>query len=346
MAVKTYLENQGCYPLTNLPITENLILELTHNELECPFCNVSGNQVCTWGSYKTESGEMRRYQCYNCKKTFNASKLPFIYERMSKVAFKLAKLVIKDGVSIKSVANDLNVPVSTLHRIIAEIEKQLAENFEFIKSLDSALKNKIRQEKEEFRVLYYDEGFHRILGGNYYLVFAVNKKEKVVQVDLTAKRDGETVQACLEQAITKMGGIDVIVSDGAPAILNGAKNIRSPVILVQQIHLKLGKRVRIYKLEPIAGRKALRMVTLEIHSDGLKPLVESVIRVQEKIVYPKKSQNLLYHQATQNIKKKIEEVTNRKKFNSYTSRDSNEKGIKKKDPFKDINWIWTPDTNF
>jgi transposase-like protein len=182
--MSTHLEPIGQYPLTNIPITENLLIELTHEDLSCPICNLKYPNVSTWGSYKTETGEIRRYHCYKCNKSFNASKLPKLYERMGKIAYSLSLLVIHNNNSILNISKTLDVPESTLRHGIDEIEIQLATNFEFIKSLDLASKEQTGNESGNYRVAYYDEGFHNLLGGQYYLLFGVNEQGVPLQAEL------------------------------------------------------------------------------------------------------------------------------------------------------------------
>lgn len=342
----TYLERSNCYPLTNLPITENLVIELTHEDLTCPYCGATGSDVSTWGSYLTEAGEIRRYNCYLCTKTWNPAKIPYIYERMSKVLFSIAKMVIKNRVSVNKLAKDLGVPKSTLNAIISEIEAQLASNFEHIKAVDLALSPKLEPFREVPKAIFYDEGFHRLLGGQYYLVFAINAEGEVIQADLTPSRDNETVYACLEQAVNKMGGVDFIVSDGAPAVLNSVKNLKRSVILVQQIHSNKGKRARIIKIDPILGKKSLRQLTVELNTESLKFGREAIIRTNERIVYPRKAEKKLAHQTDPSIKKNEEINTQRPDEYSNTGRSNKKVKAKEEDPFDTVNWICTPDTNF
>ncbi|OLS16718.1 MAG: hypothetical protein HeimC3_52280, partial [Candidatus Heimdallarchaeota archaeon LC_3] len=68
MTVTTYLEKQNQNPITKIPLTENLVLQLSHEDLNCPFCDIIPVAVTTWGSYWTRAGEIRRYYCYHCKK--------------------------------------------------------------------------------------------------------------------------------------------------------------------------------------------------------------------------------------------------------------------------------------
>jgi transposase-like protein len=290
--------------LTNVPIMENLLLELTHNELTCPYCELKYPHVTTWGSYKTDTGEVRRYYCYECKKSFNASKLPKIYERMGKIAFSLAMLVIQNNNSISNVAKTLNVPESTLRHVIDEIENQLTINFEFIKSLDQALKEQIKEEKDTYRIIYYDEGFHNLLGGQFYLLFAVNEAGIPVQAELTSSRNRDEIKATLEQAITKMGGVDMIVTDGSPTILAAVRGMYRSLVLVQQIHSDKGKRARIIKLDPVLRTKLMRELTIELHTESLKFDKESEITVNIKEVYPSQLKGKLAYQKPDKTKKK------------------------------------------
>ena len=346
MTVTTYLEKQNQNPITKIPLTENLVLQLSHEDLNCPFCDIIPVAVTTWGSYWTRAGEIRRYYCYHCKKAFNPAKVPYVYERMSKVIFELGKAVIKNNTSISKLAKDFRIPKSTLQAAIAEIESMLEENFEFIKALDEALVDKKHRVKGDLRIIYYDEGFHKLLGQLYYLIFAVNEYGEPIQVDIQSTRDMRVIRDCLEQTISKMGAVDMIVSDGSPAILRAVRSLRKSIILVQQIHSSKGKRVKIIKIDPILGSKKMRELTIELHGESLKFDRESVIRAQTKFVYPAKSDQVLYHQKSSELKKNQASEQNSSKSNINSSRSSTNKENQKKNPIEDVNWIWTPDTNF
>lgn len=345
MAVKTYLETKHQLPITNTPLIENLILEMTHEYLSCPECSKFYPTFTTWGFYKKIGGLVRRYYCYDCKKACNPSKIPWVYDRMGKIALEIGKLVIKNNLSIRKVSMALDIPESTLQTAIVEIEQILSDNYEFIKTLDSALKEKISTNKKNFRVLYYDEGFHRLLGNNYYLVFAVNELGEPIQVNLVPSRDTETIRECLEQAIIKMGGVDLIVSDGAPAILSAIRSLKMSLVLIQQIHSDSGKRARIIKIDPILGTKRLRELTVELHTESLKSDKESIIRVKTKEVYPPKSKKKLQYQLSNFISKEEKKKLNSQEEHINTPRSNAKKKIKEKKEIQDVNWIWTPFTN-
>lgn len=305
MSMPTHLESIGQYPLTNVPIMENLLIELTHEDLSCPICGLKYPNIATWGSYKTDTGEIRRYHCYNCNKSFNASKLPKLYEKMGKIAYSLGMLVINNNNSILNISKTLGVPESTLRRVIDEIERQLANNFEFVKSLDLALKEQTGNETGIYRIAYYDEGFHNLLGGQYYLLFGVNEQGIPMHAELTSSRDREEIKATLDQVITKMGGIDILVTDGSPTILAAVRGMYKSIILVQQIHSDKGKRARIIKLDPILGTKKMRELTIEMHTESLKFNRESEITVSVKEVYPSQLKGKLAYQKPDKTKKKL-----------------------------------------
>lgn len=90
------------------------------------------------------------------------------------------------------------------------------------------------------------------------------------------------------QVMTQLGGIDVIIGDGARSILSAAKALRQEVIVVQQIYQGKGKRARITKLELISNRKALWATTIELHTGALLSNIESEITTIRKKVYPSK----------------------------------------------------------
>lgn len=345
MSTLSYLTTNGQYPLTNIPIIENLLLELTHDDLSCPYCQRKSPDVATWGSYPTKLGEIRRYYCYICKKSFNPSKIPKIYDKMGKIAFELGKLIIKNNVSVNSLAEDLQVPESTLRMVITEIESQLDENFEFIKSLDSVLKPKKTENNKSLRILYYDEGFHRLLGTQYYLIFAVDENGLPIQAELTSSRNREDIRDNLDQAITKLGGIDVIVADGSPTILSAVRGMYRSLLLVQQIHSNGGKRAKVTQMDPILGTKKMRELTIELNTESLKFDKESEITAVIKEIYPSQRKSKLQYQKDPSYKKK-QRFPKNSRFNSKNNpRNITREEIEKETESKTVNWIYTPFTN-
>jgi transposase-like protein len=345
MSTSSYIYSSEHYPLTNVPVMENLLLQLTHNDLCCPFCQRKTPDVATWGSYKTKIGEVRRYYCYKCKKSFNPAKIPVIYERMGKIAFEIGKFVIKNNRSVKSLSNDLNVPESTLRTVISEIETVLVENFEYIKTLDSALKSKKTEFDKSMRILYYDEGFHRILGTQYYLIFAVDKNGIPIQAELSPSRNREDIREGLEQAITKLGGVDVIVADGSPTILSAIRGMYRSVLVVQQIHSEDGKRARIIQMDPIVGTKKMRELTIELHTESLKNNKESEFEAIIKKIYPSQRKRKLQHQQEPSLKKKQRSTKNSGSSSENNPSKFTKEELEKETESKTVNWIYTPFTN-
>lgn len=345
MSTQSYLKTHGQYPLTNIPVIENLLLELTHDELSCPFCKLKSPHVTTWGSYKTKIGEIRRYYCYACKKTFNPSKIPIIYDKMGKIAFQIGKLVFKNDFSIKGLSDTLEVPESTLRTVVTEIESQLSDSFEFIKSLDDVLNSEKKEKKGSMKILYYDEGFHRLLGTQYYLIFAVDENGIPIQAELSSSRNRDDIRDCLEQAITKIGGVDMIVADGSPTILSAVRGMYRSMLLVQQIHSDEGKRARIIQLDPIVGTKKMRELTIELHTESLKFNKESEITTVVKEIYPSQSVKDLYHQKDPSLKKKQEKSKYGKFDSKNNPRNITKKEIEEETESKTVNWIYTPFTN-
>jgi transposase-like protein len=305
MSVSVTKPSTALFTVSPYPLTELLTIQLSHGAISCPFCGDSTGAVTTWGAYKTESGEIRRYHCHSCKKTFNATRIPELYHAMSTIAFKLAQLVLKEGVSVNSLAEDLGVPEPTLRAVMTEIRSQLALHLETIKALQTLQVPSLQKISHAYRIVYYDEGFHRLLGGQYYLVFVVDHSGTPLQVDLVPFRDQAAVAGCLQSAATRLGGIDVIVADGAPAVTMAIKELALDVILVQHIHSGTGKRVRVVKYSPLPGSKRIREVTVEMHSGSLHNYTESVIRVREQLVYACKSKRRFQHQDDPQLKKKL-----------------------------------------
>ncbi|OLS23606.1 MAG: hypothetical protein HeimC3_24180 [Candidatus Heimdallarchaeota archaeon LC_3] len=345
MSTLSYLKTHGQYPLTNIPVIENLLLELTHDDLSCPFCKRKSPDVTTWGSYSTKVGEVRRYYCYICKKTFNPSKIPKIYDKMGKIAYELGKLIFKNNISVNRLSGHLEVPESTLRAVISEIETQLSDNFEFIKSLDDVLNSKKRQNNQSMKILYYDEGFHRLLGNQYYLIFAVDEQGTPIQAELLSSRNKEDIRDSLEQAITKIGGVDMIVADGSPTILSAIRGMYRSLLLVQQIHSDDGKRARIIQLDPILGTKKMREMTIELHTESLKFNKESEITTIIKEIYPSQSKNKLHYQKDLSLKKKQRKSEYGKFDNKNNPRNITKEEFEKETESKTVNWIYTPFTN-
>ena len=88
--MSTHLEPIGQYPLTNVPIMENLLIELTHEDLSCPICGLKYPNIATWGSYKTDTGEIRRYHCYKCNKSLMLQSYLNYMKKWGRLLFHLA----------------------------------------------------------------------------------------------------------------------------------------------------------------------------------------------------------------------------------------------------------------
>jgi hypothetical protein len=97
MTVAVHLEKQNLNPITIIPLTENLVLHLSQEDLICPFCDSEPIAVTTWSSYLNRVGEIRRYYGYHCKKAFNQAKIPYVFERMSKAVSKNNNSITKLG---------------------------------------------------------------------------------------------------------------------------------------------------------------------------------------------------------------------------------------------------------
>jgi len=256
--------------------------------LHCPFCEVVHENVGDWGWYYTTTGNVRRFHCRECEKTFNPVKIPYWTEKVAEIIWKLAQLVIEDRMTINSIARMYNVPESTLRRLATEIKTLLAENFEYAKQIHEQLAGVKKKPRGGLRYLFYDEGFMKLLGVNAFMIFTVDGDGRPITLAIEARRDGETVHGHFLQAATQLGGIDVIVADGARAILAAAKALRQDLVVIQQIHAGKAKRVRITKYEKIPEKKFLRETTIELRAGSLLPGIESIITAKKKKVYPPK----------------------------------------------------------
>ena len=254
--------------------------------LTCPLCQEKDIEIGTWGSYPTTTGDVKRFRCKNCLGTFNPAKIPFWKKKVQEIIWKLTQLVIKDRFSVSALVKMWKVPETTLRTLVTAIKEFLARNLEQAKQLQERLGVPSTTETSSLRIIFYDEGFLKILGANGFIIFTLTADGTPINVAIEPRRDAQTIHGYFVQAMTQLGGIDVIVSDGAGAILAAAKALRQPLILVQHIHQGKGKRARITTLEPIPNRKALWDITIELHTGTLLSNVESKIMARKKKVYP------------------------------------------------------------
>jgi transposase-like protein len=264
---------------------ENLELDIP---VKCPHCRGNTEAISTWGSYPTSTGEVRRYRCKTCWRTFNPAKIPYWRDKVGVFVWKLTQMVIKDRVAINALAKMWGVPETTLRTLTSAVKDFLATNLEIIKQLQERLSVPDTVKLSPLRVIFYDEGFIKLLGANGFILFTLTMDGTPINVAIEPQRDTQTIHGYFVQAMTQLGGIDVIVSDGGKAILAAAKALRQPLILVQHIHQGKGKRARIIKLEPIPNRKALWEITVELHTGSLLANTESKIMARTKKVYPAK----------------------------------------------------------
>ncbi len=276
--------------------SQPLIKRLEHNQsflslpipLTCPLCQEKDIEIGSWGSYPTTTGEVKRFRCKNCLGTFNPAKIPFWKKKVQEIIWKLTQLVIKDKFSVSALVKMWGVPETTLRTLVTAIKEFLATHLEQAKQLQERLGVPSTTETSSLRIIFYDEGFLKLLGANGFILFTLASDGTPINVAIEPKRDAQTIHGYFVQAMTQLGGIDVIVGDGAVAILAAAKALRQPLILVQHIHQGKGKRARITTLEPIPNRKALWDTTIELHTGTLLSNVESKIMARKKRVYPAK----------------------------------------------------------
>lgn len=275
----------GSQPLRPWLEKEQTFLELPI-PLICPFCLSKDVEVGTWGSYSTNTGEVRRFRCKCCLATFNPAKIPYWKKKVQELIWKVTQLVIKDRLPVNTLAEMWGVPETTLRTLVTAIKEFLASNLERAKQLQERLGTPSTTETSSLRIIFYDEGFLKLLGANGFIIFTLTTDGTPINVAIEPRRNAETIHGYFVQAMTQLGGIDVIVADGAKAILAAAKALRQQLILVQHIHQGKGKRARIIMLEPIPNRKAMWETTLELHTGTLLSNVESKITAIKSKVYP------------------------------------------------------------
>ncbi|MFV2015503.1 MAG: hypothetical protein ACC656_08760, partial [Candidatus Heimdallarchaeota archaeon] len=259
-------------------------------DISCPDCFEKQSNIGTWGTYPTIDERRTRFRCKTCNKTFNLAKIPEWKDNIAELIWKLSQLSIENSLSINAIAKQWNIPYSTIQSLIVEIKTILADQFEQAKILQEvhfAKKEKSNKAEETFKVIFYDEGFLKLLGLTGYLVFTLDGKGNPITVKIETDRSAETIHNHFLSAITQLGGVDVIIADGAPAILCAIRGLRQDLLFIQQIHSGTAKRARIYKLETIPNRKAMIETVIELHTGSLIPNTESKIRVKKSLIFPK-----------------------------------------------------------
>ncbi len=256
--------------------------------VECPYCGGEAEMTGTWGWYPTSTGKVRRYICKECKRTFNPAKIPYWHDKIEEFVWKIIQMVIKDRVAVNALARMWEVPETTLRTLVTAVKDFLASNLEIAKQLQERLSVPDTVKRSDLRIVFYDEGFIKLIGANGYIMFTINADGTPINVAIERRRDGETIYGYFVQAMTQLGGIDVIVADAAQATLKAARALRQPLILVQHIHSGKGKRARIIKLEPIPDRKGIWETTVELHTGSLLPNTESKIIAKRVKIYPAK----------------------------------------------------------
>ena len=280
--INIFLGHQKRYP----DIYQNNIQQQLLIPLECPYCFAKESHVATWGTYQTKEREIPRYYCYNCEKTFNPAKLPFWKSTCSEILWKLAQLTIEDKVSVHSLAEKYNLPQSTLYLLLTRLKIFLASSYELGKQLYDHMHKNDEKNKEELRIVAYDEGFLRLLGVSAYLLFTLDKKGRPLTLQIEENRTAETVYNHLLTASTQLGGIHVFIADGGPAILSAVRALRSDLLFIRHIHKGSAKRAQIMKYTIQPEKKKIIETVIELHTGSLLPNTESIITVTVKEQYP------------------------------------------------------------
>lgn len=256
--------------------------------VKCPYYLRKPEIISTWGSYLTLTGEVRRYRCKGCKRTFNPAKIPNWRNKVEELVWKLTQMTIKERIAVNTHANMWEVPETTLRTLISAIKDFLATNLEIVKHLQKRLSESDTVKHYNLRIVFYDEGFIKLLGANGFILLTLNDEGLPINVAIEPKRDVQTIHGYFIQAMTQLGGIDLIVADGVKPIFAAAKALHQPLVLAQHIHKGKGKRARITMLDPISDRKSLQEITIELHTGSLLPNTESKIIVRKQKVYPAK----------------------------------------------------------
>ncbi|MFQ5753663.1 MAG: hypothetical protein ACE5HI_16865 [bacterium] len=254
--------------------------------LQCPRCLDKDTRVGTWGSYRTANDEPIRYMCYTCKKTFNVAKAPYWKDKVSEIVWKLAQLTVADRTSVHSLAQKWDIPKTTLYLLIEQIKLLLSQAFEQAKILYMKQNPEHSQFKHSFRVFYYDEGFLRLLGIPAYLIFTLDSNGIPLTIQIERDRSAETIYTHLISAVNQVGGIDVFIADGAPAILTALRSLRQKFMFIRHIHQGDRKQAELILFKPIPDRKGILEVQLQLHTGSLLPNTETLMTVSKKIVYP------------------------------------------------------------
>ena len=107
--------------------------------VECPYCGGETEVIGTWGSYPTSTGEVRRYRCKKCKRTFNPAKIPYWRDKVEEFVWKITQMAIKDRIAVNALAKMWGVPETTLRTLVSAVKDFLASNLEIAKQLQERL---------------------------------------------------------------------------------------------------------------------------------------------------------------------------------------------------------------
>ena len=247
----------------------------------CPYCGTAWEGISTWGTYPSKHGQVTRYRCKYCLKTFNPAKVPYWHTKVRELLWRLVQLTLKAQVSLNTLAQVFEVPESTLRQLVTRLKEFFAHSFELAKQVQQELPGAVPPPTSDLRLIFYDEGFLRLLGTTGYLMFTLNAQGTPLTLEIEPHRDAITIQGHLLAAQSQLGGLDLIIADGSVALLTAARTLPQGVIVVQQIHQGEGKRARIIQLSPVSLLGTRRETTIELHTGALLPSTESILRVKE-----------------------------------------------------------------
>ncbi|OLS27692.1 MAG: hypothetical protein HeimC3_02690 [Candidatus Heimdallarchaeota archaeon LC_3] len=57
--------------------------------------------------------------------------------------------------------------------------------------------------------------------------------------------------------MTQQGRVDIVIADGASAILSALRALRTSLLFIQHIHKDNGKRARLILISPVKNKKFL-----------------------------------------------------------------------------------------
>jgi transposase-like protein/IS1 family transposase len=182
-------------------------------------CICCGGKIKKFGSFKTKAGNVQRYRCLKCGRTFNESK------RFADLCLDENKIVqivscLTEGCGVRATARLCGIDKNTVLRVLEVIGEKAAKFHDRI--VRNVIVDSLQLDELWSRVWAKQDkvGFENLERGDFYTFIGIDRESKLIVSHLTGKRNVENTHAFVEDLSKRVFGIVQVTCDGWSPYVN------------------------------------------------------------------------------------------------------------------------------